>query len=162
MAILAVTMSGLFNLAVAAAVLPLGAAHVSASPSSKLMRNAALSDSIAESAVEHVKHRRDAVHGCQKPTHEFGPAPSAEDCSGAIKQLQAVKNDITVKLVEGCYHAWSGNCTASVCPQKVGSSTIPPSAAAQFMTGSVMTECIDNGLRGWYVDRDYGVGVYLT
>ncbi|KAI1377464.1 Apc13p protein-domain-containing protein [Hypoxylon crocopeplum] len=118
------------------------------SSSSELMRQAALSNMITESAVEHVKQRRDAVHRCHQPTAEFGPGPPVEDCKAAIKQLQAVKEDIVVQLVEGCYQVTSGNCTGSVCPQRVGTSTISPSLAAQYMADSIMAGCIANGLRG--------------
>ncbi|KAI8956800.1 hypothetical protein F5Y11DRAFT_361382 [Daldinia sp. FL1419] len=117
---------------------------------------------IVEPAVGHANQRRDAVHRCYEPSSEVGPVPSADDCLAAIKQLQAVQGDITVKLVEGCYHAVSGNCTASVCPQRIGTSSISPATAAQFLSDSVMPECISKGHRGWYLDRGYGIGVYLT
>ncbi|KAI1391254.1 uncharacterized protein F4822DRAFT_442317 [Hypoxylon trugodes] len=126
------------------------------------MQKAALSDAIVQSSADHANIPRDAVHRCHQSVAEFGPAPSVDDCNGAIKKLQAVQGDITVNLVEGCYHAVSGNCTASVCPQRVGISTISPTLAAQYMTNSILTECIADGLRGWYLDRSYGIGVYLT
>ncbi|KAI2465681.1 hypothetical protein F4781DRAFT_435187 [Annulohypoxylon bovei var. microspora] len=123
-----------------------------------------LAKMFADSAAEHLKQRQSqtAVHRCYKPSPTNDPTPSSEDCKGCITKLQAVQGDITVKLVEGCYETWNGNCTASVCPQKDGTSVISPSTAAQFMIDSVMTECISNGLRGWYLDRSYGIGVYLT
>ncbi|OTA87637.1 hypothetical protein M434DRAFT_375353 [Hypoxylon sp. CO27-5] len=164
MAILAVTMTGLLGLSANAALIPVprGNGVQPITFSSTLMRHAVLPDVVTESTDTRIKHRQDAVHRCYRPTDEFGPAPSVEDCKDVIKQLQEVENDITVKLVEGCYKVWSGNCTGSVCPQRVGTSTIPPSVAAQYMTDSIMTECITNGLRGWYLDRDCGIGVYLT
>ncbi|OTA61033.1 hypothetical protein K449DRAFT_445575 [Hypoxylon sp. EC38] len=164
MAILAVTMTSLLSLLASAALIPVprgnGVQPITFSPT--LMRRSVLPDTVTESTDTRVKQRQDAVHRCYRPADEFGPAPSVEDCKDVIKQLQEVENDITVKLVEGCYKVWSGNCTGSVCPQRVGTSTISPSVAAQYMADSIMTECITNGLRGWYLDRDCGIGVYLT
>ncbi|OTA99213.1 hypothetical protein M426DRAFT_27734 [Hypoxylon sp. CI-4A] len=154
----AAVMAGLLNLLVAAAV-AVSSGDLGGEKTSDI---AVLPATVIDSTVQHVKSPRDAVHRCYDPSDEFGPAPSVEDCQGAIKQIQAVQGDITVKLVEGCYKVWSGNCTGLVCPQRDGTSTISPALAAQYMADSVMTECISNGLRGWYLDRDYGVGVYLT
>ncbi|KAI0129374.1 hypothetical protein F4776DRAFT_671868 [Hypoxylon sp. NC0597] len=164
MIMLAAIMTGLLGLGTTAALIPVpGGNGVQPIPfSSTLMQHAVLPDAITESTDTRIKQRQDVVHRCYRPTDEFGPAPSVEDCNDVIKQLREVENDITVKLVEGCYKVWSGNCTGLVCPQRVGTSTISPSVAAQYMADSIMTECITNGLRGWYLDRDYGIGVYLA
>ncbi|KAI1477247.1 hypothetical protein F4774DRAFT_390240 [Daldinia eschscholtzii] len=163
MAGLAIITAGLLNLASAAAAVSIeGTKSLSSASSSEFMQDTVLRDMIAESTLGHAKHRRDAVHRCYVPASEVGPVPSVDDCLGAIKQLRTVQGDITVKLVEGCYHAVYGNCTASVCPQRIGTSTISPALAAQYMSDSVMGECISKGHRGWYLDRDYGIGVYLT
>ncbi|KAI2779568.1 Apc13p protein-domain-containing protein [Daldinia loculata] len=146
MAALAVITTGVLNLAPsAAAVVIKGTGSLS---SSEFMQETVLRDMIADSTVGHAMQRRDAVHRCYEPASEVGPVPSADDCLGAIKQLRTVQADITVKLVEGCYHAVSGNCTASVCPQRIGTSTISPALAAQYLSDSVMSECISKGHRG--------------
>ncbi|KAI0840303.1 hypothetical protein F5Y06DRAFT_253739 [Hypoxylon sp. FL0890] len=162
-AILAVIVPGL-GLAAAAAIDPAsgGKGVQPATTSSEVMQHLVVPSGLIESTDKNIKQRQDAVHRCYRPTDEFGPAPSVEDCNDVIKQLQEVEDDITVQLVEGCYKVWSGNCTGAVCPQRVGSSTISPSVAAQYMVDSVMTECIAHGLRGWYLDRDCGIGVYLA
>ncbi|KAL7625631.1 hypothetical protein AAE478_004851 [Parahypoxylon ruwenzoriense] len=162
------TAAGLFNLAAGGPVgLRGGTGGQVMNSTSQLMQQAALSGIIAESATHHTKKRRDAVHRCHDTVPEFvskppGPAPPVDDCNDVIQKLKAVQGDITVKLVEGCYEVWSGNCTGSVCPQRIGTSTISPALAAQYMADSIIPECISKGLRGWYVDRDYGIGVYLT
>ncbi|KAI0379855.1 hypothetical protein F5Y04DRAFT_289716 [Hypomontagnella monticulosa] len=165
-ATLAITIiTSLPDFAIVTAAIPVGktikATEQILTASPKLMQNTP-SSLIIGPGTEHIKQRRDGIHRCHDPVAEFGPAPSVEDCNDAIKKLQAVQEDITVKLVEGCYQAWSGNCTASVCPQRVGESTISPSLATKYMSDFVMAECISKGLRGWYMDRDSGVGVYLT
>ncbi|KAH9999158.1 hypothetical protein F4779DRAFT_163645 [Xylariaceae sp. FL0662B] len=156
----AVITTSLFNLALAAAVVP-GTGQVS-TLLSEPVRKDVLSDMIADSTVEYGLQRRDVVHRCYDPNPEKGPAPSVDDCNGAIQQLNNRGGDITVNLVEGCYEVWSGNCTGSICPQRWGISTISATVAAQFMADSVITECISKGLRGWYLDRNYGIGVYLS
>ncbi|KAF3063914.1 hypothetical protein GL218_02301 [Daldinia childiae] len=147
MAALAIITTGALNLApsVAAAAIK-GTGSLS---SSEFMQETVLRDMITDSAVGHAMQRRDAVHRCYEPASEVGLVPSADDCLDAIKQLRTVQGDITVKLVEGCYHAVSGNCTASVCPQRIGTSTISPALAAQYLSDSVMSECISKGHRGW-------------
>ncbi|KAI1076320.1 hypothetical protein F5B20DRAFT_584448 [Whalleya microplaca] len=155
-----IIMIGLFSLVLAAAVVR-GTGQVS-TLSPEAIRKDVLSDMIADSAAEYGLQRRDVVHRCYDPNPDKGPAPSADDCNGAIEQLKNKGGDITVNLVEGCSEVWNGNCTASVCPQRWGLSTISASVAAQFMADSVMAECISKGLRGWYLDRDYGIGVYLS
>ncbi|KAI1451990.1 hypothetical protein F4805DRAFT_463218 [Annulohypoxylon moriforme] len=155
--------TGLLDLAGAAAIAPATGHGIQLSTSSaQQVRKAPLANMIADSTAEQLNERQDAVHRCYPPSPAVDPTPSVEDCKGSIAKLQAVQGDIVVKLVEGCYETWNGNCTASVCPQKDGTSTISPSVAAQFMIDSVMIECISNGLRGWYLDRSYGIGVYLT
>ncbi|KAI1802264.1 hypothetical protein F4811DRAFT_555004 [Daldinia bambusicola] len=163
MAALAIIPTSFFNLAPTAAAVSIeGMKPLSSASSPAFMQDTVLRDVIAESIVGHAKQRRDAVHRCYEPASEIGPVPSVDDCLGAIKQLRTVQGDITVKLVEGCYHAVFGNCTASVCPQRIGTSTISPALAAQYMSDSVMGECISKGHRGWYLDRGNGIGVYLT
>ncbi|KAI1102402.1 hypothetical protein F4804DRAFT_334331 [Jackrogersella minutella] len=162
-AVSAVFVTGLLNLAGALAIAPATGNGVQLSaPLSHPMRKTPHANIICGSTAQYIEERQNAVHRCYEPSPESDPTPSVEDCKGVITKLQAVQGDITVKLVEGCYEVWNGNCTGSVCPQRLGESTISPSLAAQYMTDSVMTECISKGLRGWYLDRDYGIGVYLS
>ncbi|KAI4868261.1 hypothetical protein F4820DRAFT_445169 [Hypoxylon rubiginosum] len=155
MAVSAVILTGLLDLAGATPFLPAESAQVS-TDSFDNMQEAAMS------TIKHLEKRDDSVHGCHDPpTAEFGPAPSVEDCSAAIKLSQARQEDITLLFSIGCVHSVSGNCTASVCPQLDGTSTISPSEAAQYMSETVLTECIAKGVRGWYMDRNKGAGIYL-
>ncbi|CAJ2508049.1 Uu.00g092350.m01.CDS01 [Anthostomella pinea] len=116
-----------------------------------------------------VKNRKRAIKLSDGPISKctdypkgFGPPPTVEDCKAVVEQFKAQTGDITVKLVEGCVFKTSGTCTGSVCPQKLGQSTIPPATAAQFMASPVL-DCIANGQRGWWIDgKNWGVGVYLT
>ncbi|KAI1092343.1 hypothetical protein F5B19DRAFT_492585 [Rostrohypoxylon terebratum] len=164
--VLAMAVAGLFDLAGTAAIVPAydHEIQISASTHKCPPAQAPRADMIPDFNAEHTSKRQNqgVVHRCYKPSPINDPTPSAEDCQGAITKLQAAQDDIVVKLVEGCFQIWNNNCTASVCPQKDGTSIISPSVAAQFMIDSVMPECISNGLRGWYLDRSYGIGVYLT
>ncbi|KAI0398293.1 Apc13p protein-domain-containing protein [Xylariaceae sp. FL0594] len=93
------------------------------------------------------------VFRCHDPHPEqFGPAPSVEDCKDVIRQFAALTEVIDVKLVEGCKQITSGNCTGSVCPQRVGESSIPGSVAAQYMESPILDQCIAKGQRGWWND----------
>jgi len=85
------------------------------------------------------------------------------DCNDVIRQFAALTEDIDVKLVEGCKQITSGNCTGSVCPQRVGESTIPGSVAAKYMASPILDQCIAKGQRGWWNDgQGWGIGVYLA
>ncbi|KAH9910110.1 hypothetical protein F4778DRAFT_36497 [Xylariomycetidae sp. FL2044] len=89
--------------------------------------------------------------------------PPVEDCSDVIGKFRALAADITVQLVAGCYHISSGNCTGSVCPHRVGQSTVTGAQAAQRMEDPVLKNCITNGQRGWWIDgANLGIGVYLN
>ncbi|XXH00362.1 Trafficking protein particle complex subunit 31 [Hypoxylon texense] len=160
MAMLAVALAGLFSLATATSLLPAERAQVSTNSSDNVQK-AAIAAIAAMPIVNHLDKRDDSVHGCHNPTDEFGPAPSVEDCTAAIKQSQTRQEDITLLFNLGCVHSVSGNCTASVCPQLEGTSTISPSEAAQYMTETILPECVAKGSRGWYMDRSKGAGIYL-
>ncbi|KAI1498485.1 hypothetical protein F5X99DRAFT_412020 [Biscogniauxia marginata] len=129
-------------------------------------REAAPTDTMAESTEKHVKRGIKIPDGpvwrCYNPD-ELGPAPPVEDCRDVIQQFEAIPGDITVKLVEACIHIVSGNCTGSLCPQRLGSSTIPAMLAAQYMTSPILENCISKGQRGWWNEgQQWGVGLYLA
>ncbi|KAI0167161.1 hypothetical protein GGR52DRAFT_91384 [Hypoxylon sp. FL1284] len=158
-AMLMVALTAFFNLTAATPLASAGA-QVSTDASENMQATATL----GMPAINHLKSRDDAVHGCYKPTAELGPAPSVDDCNGAIDQVRARQGTITIMPELGCVTVKSGNCTASVCPHLMpGSvSSVSPSEAAQYLSDTVLPECIAKGLRGWYMNRNNAVGVYLN
>ncbi|KAI1758599.1 hypothetical protein GGR53DRAFT_529176 [Hypoxylon sp. FL1150] len=110
------------------------------------------------------KRDDDTAYGCHNPGPEFGPAPSVEDCTAAIKLTEAKQGDITLNFNDGCTHTVSGNCTASTCPLLGQGPTffIAPVTAAQYMNNAIMPNCIAKGFRGWYSDRTLHAGMFLS